>query len=147
MMGRRSRGSTRQRTALNLSSRPSTAPGLNLIEGFFSKLARSVPRHIRVASKQELKNRLMAAMDHFNQHPVVHTWTYKVDKQPDMIQLQKRPLLKSGCPVVSTRGFLGLRASRHRRDQYFRLPGKSQGSSKGWRQKLRPGPSASCNGE
>jgi hypothetical protein len=37
-------------------------------------------RHIRVASKQELKDRLMAAMDHFNQHPVVHTWTYKLDK-------------------------------------------------------------------
>jgi hypothetical protein len=35
--------------------------GLNLIEGFFSKLARSVLRHIRVASKQELKDRIMAA--------------------------------------------------------------------------------------
>ena len=39
---------------------------LNLVEGFFSKLARSVLRHIRVASKQELKNRLIAAMDYFN---------------------------------------------------------------------------------
>jgi hypothetical protein len=27
---------------------------LNLVEGFFSKLARSILRHIRVASKQEL---------------------------------------------------------------------------------------------
>jgi hypothetical protein len=53
---------------------------LNLVEGFFSKLARSVLRHIRVASKQELKDRLMAAMDYFNQHPIVHTWTYKLDK-------------------------------------------------------------------
>ena len=34
---------------------------LNLVEGFFSKLARSVLRHIRVASKQELKDRLRAA--------------------------------------------------------------------------------------
>src|SRR4051812_16372053 len=33
---------------------------LNLIEGFFSKFARSVLRHIRVASKQELKERIMA---------------------------------------------------------------------------------------
>src|ERR1700681_702424 len=32
-------------------------------EGFFSKLARSVLRHIRVASKQELKDRIMAAID------------------------------------------------------------------------------------
>jgi hypothetical protein len=53
---------------------------LNLVEGFFSKLARSVLRHIRVTSKQELKDRLMAAMDHFNQDPVVHTWSYKLDQ-------------------------------------------------------------------
>ena len=59
---------------------PKHGSWLNLIEGFFSKLARSVLRHIRVASKQELKDRLMAAMDYFNQHPVVHTWTYKLDK-------------------------------------------------------------------
>ena len=37
-------------------------------------------RHIRVASKQELKDRLMAAVDYFNNDPVVHTWTYKLDK-------------------------------------------------------------------
>ena len=48
--------------------------------GFFSKLARSVLRHFRVASKQELKDRLMAAVDYFNRDPVVHTWTYKLDK-------------------------------------------------------------------
>ena len=59
---------------------PKHGSWLNLIEGFFSKLARSVLRHIRVASKQELKDRLMAAMDYFNQHPVIHTWTYKLDK-------------------------------------------------------------------
>jgi transposase len=35
---------------------------LNLVEGFFSKLARSILRHIRVSSKQELKQRLMAAV-------------------------------------------------------------------------------------
>jgi hypothetical protein len=50
------------------------------VEGFFSKIARSVLRHIRVASKQELKDRLMAAVAHFNGDPVVHTWTYKLDK-------------------------------------------------------------------
>ena len=59
---------------------PKHGSWLNLIEGFFSKLARSVLRHIRVASKQELKDRLMAAMDYFNQDPVVHTWTYKLDQ-------------------------------------------------------------------
>jgi transposase len=59
---------------------PKHGSWLNLVEGFFSKLARSVLRHIRVTSKQELKERLMAAIDHFNQHPVVHTWSYKLDK-------------------------------------------------------------------
>jgi hypothetical protein len=53
---------------------------LNLVEGFFSKFARSGLRHIRVASKQELKDRLIAAVDYFNRDPVVHTWTYRLDK-------------------------------------------------------------------
>ena len=44
-----------------------------------SKLAGSVLRHIRVASKLELKERIMAAMDEFNRHPVVHIWSYKLD--------------------------------------------------------------------
>jgi len=58
---------------------PKHGSWLNLVEGFFSKLARSVLRHIRVASKQELKDRLIAAMDHFNRDPVVHTWSYKLN--------------------------------------------------------------------
>ena len=57
---------------------PKHGSWLNLVEGFFSKFARSVLRHIRVASKQELKDRIMAAMDHFNERPVVHTWSYKL---------------------------------------------------------------------
>src|SRR6201981_1489175 len=59
---------------------PKHGSWLNLIEGFFSKLARSVLRYIRVESKQELKDRIMAAMDEFNRHPVVHTWSYKLDQ-------------------------------------------------------------------
>jgi transposase len=39
---------------------PKHGSWLNLIEGFFSKLARSALRHIRVASKQELKERIAA---------------------------------------------------------------------------------------
>ena len=58
---------------------PKHGSWLNLVEGLFSKLARSVLRHIRVASKQELKDRIMAAMDQFNRDPVVHTWSYKLD--------------------------------------------------------------------
>src|SRR5258707_288903 len=59
---------------------PKHGSWLNLVEGFFSKLTRSVLHHIRVTSKQELKDRIMAAMDEFNRHPVVHTWSYKLDK-------------------------------------------------------------------
>jgi len=59
---------------------PKHGSWLNLVEGFFSKLTRSVLRHIRVTNKQELKDRIMSAMDHFNQDPVVHTWSYKLDR-------------------------------------------------------------------
>jgi hypothetical protein len=46
----------------------------------FSKLARSLLRHIRVTSKHELKDRLMAFIDDINREPVVHTWRYKIDR-------------------------------------------------------------------
>jgi transposase len=59
---------------------PKHGSWLNLIEGFFSKLARSALRHIRVASKQELKERIVAAIDHINRNPVVHTWSYMLNK-------------------------------------------------------------------
>lgn len=57
---------------------PKHGSWLNLIEGFFSKFARSVLRHIRVASKQELKQRIMAGIEDVNRHPVIHTWSYKL---------------------------------------------------------------------
>jgi len=59
---------------------PKHGSWLNLVEGFFSKLARSVLRHIRVASKQELKDRIMAAISDINRDPVVHTWTYRLNE-------------------------------------------------------------------
>ena len=43
---------------------------LNPIEGFFSKLASSVPRQSRVASKQEIKDRPLPAIDDISQHPI-----------------------------------------------------------------------------
>jgi len=57
---------------------PKHGSWLNLIEGFFSKFARSVLRHIRVASKYELKQRIMAGIDDINRHPVIHTWSYRI---------------------------------------------------------------------
>jgi transposase len=58
---------------------PTHGSWLNLIEGFFSKLARSVLRHIRVRSKHELNERLTAFIADINSEPVVHTWRYKID--------------------------------------------------------------------
>ena len=57
---------------------PKHGSWLNLIEGFFSKFARSVLRHIRVASKQELKERIMLGIEDVNRYPVIHTWSYKL---------------------------------------------------------------------
>ena len=57
---------------------PKHGSWLNLVEGFFSKMTRSMLRHIRVASKPELKARIMAYLDDLNRDPVVHTWTYKI---------------------------------------------------------------------
>jgi transposase len=59
---------------------PKHGSWLNLVEGFFSKLARSVLRHIRVASKQKLRHRILAAIDDINRHPVIHTWTYRLNE-------------------------------------------------------------------
>jgi transposase len=57
---------------------PKHGSWLNLVEGFFSKMARSVLRHIRVATKAELKSRILAYLDEVNNEPVIHTWTYKI---------------------------------------------------------------------
>lgn len=58
---------------------PKHGSWLNLVEGFFSKMARSLLRSIRVASKGELKARILAYLDDLNREPLVHTWTYKLD--------------------------------------------------------------------
>ena len=57
---------------------PKHGSWLNLVEGFFSKMARSMLRHIRVDSKAELRSRILAYMDDLNRAPVIHTWTYKI---------------------------------------------------------------------
>jgi transposase len=59
---------------------PTHGSWLNLIEGFYSKMARSVLRHIRVASKQELKERVLAFIQDVNREPIPHTWSYKINK-------------------------------------------------------------------
>ena len=69
---------TRQPGRFEFTFTPTHGSWLNLIEGFFSKFARSVLRHIRVASKHELKERIMAGIEDVNRYPVIHTWSYKL---------------------------------------------------------------------
>lgn len=69
---------TRPVGRFELTFTPKHGSWLNLIEGFFSKFARSVLRHIRVTSKHELKERIMAGIDDVNRRPVIHTWSYKL---------------------------------------------------------------------
>ncbi|MGY4349749.1 transposase [Bradyrhizobium sp. GM7.3] len=69
---------TRPAGRFDFTFTPKHGSWLNLIEGFFSKFARSVLRHIRVTSKHELKGRIMAGIDDVNRHPVIHTWSYKL---------------------------------------------------------------------
>ena len=57
---------------------PKHGSWLNLVEGFFSKMARSLLRRIRVASKAALKARILAYCDDLDSEPVIHAWTYGI---------------------------------------------------------------------
>jgi transposase len=53
---------------------PTHGSWLNLIETLFSKISRTFLRHIRVESKEELKQRILKGIDEINTEPVVHMW-------------------------------------------------------------------------
>jgi len=53
---------------------PKHGSWLNLVESAFSKMARSFLRHIRVASLEELKTRILKGIDEMNAHPVRFQW-------------------------------------------------------------------------
>jgi transposase len=53
---------------------PKHGSWLNLVESAFSKMARSFLRHIRVASLDELKQRIIQGIDEMNAHPVRFQW-------------------------------------------------------------------------
>ena len=48
---------------------------LNIVEGLFSKMARSFLKHIRVGSLKELKERILKGVAEINDEPVIHRWT------------------------------------------------------------------------
>lgn len=53
---------------------PKHGSWLNLVESAFSKMTRSFLRHIRVASLDELKQRILKGIDEMNAHPVRFQW-------------------------------------------------------------------------
>jgi transposase len=59
---------------------PKHGSWLNMIEMFFSKIARSFLRHIRVESKGELVERIYQGIEDFNKEPVIFRWKYKVEE-------------------------------------------------------------------
>lgn len=59
---------------------PKHGSWLNMIEMFFSKIARGFLRHIRVETKDELKNRIYQGIEEINQEPVIFRWKYKLDE-------------------------------------------------------------------
>ena len=73
----------------------STAPGLNLVN-LFSKMTRTMLREIRVATKQELIDRIHLYFREVNAAPVVFRWKYKMDEID----------LTSGSLLVSLKGRL-----------------------------------------
>lgn len=54
---------------------PTHGSWLNLVEGLFSKMARSFLKNIRVDSLEELKMRILQGISEINAEPVIHRWT------------------------------------------------------------------------
>lgn len=59
---------------------PKHGSWLNMIEMFFSKIARGFLRNIRVNSKEELIQRIYKGIEEINQEPVIFRWKYKMNE-------------------------------------------------------------------
>jgi len=59
---------------------PKHGSWLNLIECFFARMAKTVLRGIRVASKEELAGRIRLFLKEVNQTPVQYRWKYGLDE-------------------------------------------------------------------
>lgn len=53
---------------------PKHGSWLNLVETLFGKMARTFLKHIRVNTRQELKERILLGVKEINDSPVVHQW-------------------------------------------------------------------------
>ena len=59
---------------------PKHGSWLNIVETLFSRMARTMLRRIRVASKQELIDRIDLYFAEINADPVIFRWKYKMDE-------------------------------------------------------------------
>ena len=59
---------------------PKHGSWLNMIEMFFSKIARSFLKHMRFESKEELRERIYKGIEEINNEPVIFRWKYKMDE-------------------------------------------------------------------
>jgi transposase len=64
---------------------PKHGSWLNMIEGFFGKMTKQMLRGIRVATKQELIDRIYKYFDEVNEIPVVYHWKYKMEDFDSLI--------------------------------------------------------------
>jgi transposase len=60
--------------------KPTHGSWLNLVEVFFSRLARTLLRGIRADSPKELATRIVQHLEELNQEPVVFRWKYRLDQ-------------------------------------------------------------------
>jgi hypothetical protein len=58
---------------------PKHGSWLNIIEVFFAKMTKQMLRHIRVKSKEELKQRIEQYLEEVNKHPVPFRWKYGME--------------------------------------------------------------------
>jgi transposase len=63
---------------------PKHASWLNVIESFFAKMTKSMLRHIRVESKEELRQRILLYLEEVNKNPVPFRWRYKMQSPAEM---------------------------------------------------------------
>jgi len=59
---------------------PTHGSWLNLVENMFSKMTRTMLRGIRVATKQELIDRIHLYFEEMNAAPVIFRWKYKMEE-------------------------------------------------------------------
>jgi transposase len=64
---------------------PTHASWLNWIETFFSKMARSVLRRIRVTSKDELRDRIRRYIEICNEAPILPKWSYGIHHDQELL--------------------------------------------------------------